>query len=80
MAEGQTPKYFHSVAIRNGTTITVSSSGAYTGFINYKIPIFASDCTTIQSKDEKLLIADYLLKSKQEDFNKLQKGMWQPHV
>lgn len=83
IAGGQQPAYFHNEANRNGKTITVSSSGAYAGFINYfKEPIFASDCTTIQS-DEKKLNTDFLyhlLKYKQDDFYKLQKGGAQPHV
>ncbi|MCX7746278.1 MAG: restriction endonuclease subunit S, partial [Clostridia bacterium] len=57
---------------------------AYAGFINYfKQPIFASDCTTIQTISEDELNSDFLyrvLKSKQEDFYALQKGMGQPHV
>lgn len=83
IAGGQQPAYFHNETNRNGKTITVSSSGAYAGFINYfKEPIFASDCTTIQS-DEKKLNTDFLyhlLKYKQDDFYKLQKGGAQPHV
>lgn len=83
IAGGQQPAYFHNQANRKGKTITVSSSGAYAGFINYFTePIFASDCTTIQS-DEKTLKTDFLyhlLKFKQDDFYKLQKGGAQPHV
>jgi type I restriction enzyme M protein len=83
IAGGQQPAYYHNEANREGKTITVSSSGAYAGFINYfKEPIFASDCTTIQS-DEKTLNTDFLyhlLKFKQDDFYKLQKGGAQPHV
>lgn len=83
IAGGQQPAYFHNESNREGKTITVSSSGAYAGFINYfKEPIFASDCTTIQS-DEKKLNTDFLyhlLKYKQTDFYKLQKGGAQPHV
>ncbi|GAB4219090.1 MAG: hypothetical protein Fur009_3500 [Candidatus Microgenomates bacterium] len=84
IAGGQMPAYFHNEANREGKTITVSSSGAYAGFINYfKQPIFASDCTTIQTADENELNSDflyYILKSKQQEFYALQKGMGQPHV
>ncbi|MCR4417766.1 MAG: N-6 DNA methylase [Ignavibacteria bacterium] len=84
IAGGQTPAYYHNESNREGKTITVSASGAYAGFINYfKQPIFASDCTTIQTKDENELNSDflyYVLKSKQDEFYKLQKGMGQPHV
>ena len=83
IAGGQQPAYYHNESNRIGKTITVSSSGAYAGFINYfEQPIFASDCTTIQS-DESLLKTKFLfhiLKSKQDDFYKLQKGGAQPHV
>jgi type I restriction enzyme M protein len=84
IAGGQSPAYYNNVANRKGKTITVSSSGAYAGFLNYfKEPIFASDCTTVQSKDENIIISDYLfslLKSKQDDFYSFQQGMGQPHV
>ncbi|MBM4157310.1 MAG: restriction endonuclease subunit M/S [Ignavibacteria bacterium] len=84
IAGGQTAAYYHNEANRCGEVITVSSSGAYAGFINYfKNPIFASDCSTIQPKDLNKLNCQYLyfiLKSKQDDFYKLQQGGAQPHV
>ncbi len=84
IAGGQEAAYFHNEANRNGKTITVSSSGAYAGFINYfKHPIFASDCTTIQTVSDEELDSDFLyrlLKSKQNDFYAFQQGMGQPHV
>jgi type I restriction enzyme M protein len=84
IAGGQQPAYFHNEANRSGEVITVSSSGAYAGFVNYfNTPIFASDCTTIQTtKDGKILCVFlyHLLKSKQNYFYNLQKGGGQPHV
>jgi type I restriction enzyme M protein len=84
IAGGQEAAYFHNEANRNGKTITVSSSGAYAGFINYfKHPIFASDCTTIQTVSDEELDSDFLyrlLKSKQNNFYAFQQGMGQPHV
>lgn len=84
IAGGQEPAYFHNEANRYGKIITVSSSGAYAGFINYfKQPIFASDCTTIQTANEEELDSDFLyriLKSRQNEFYAFQKGMGQPHV
>lgn len=80
---GQKASYFHNESNRDGDIITVSSSGAYAGFINYfSHPIFASDCTTIKSNTDeiKTIFLYYLLKQKQEDFYKLQKGGAQPHV
>ena len=83
IAGGQQPAYYHNIPNREGKTITVSSSGAYAGFINYfERPIFASDCTTIQS-DESIISTRFLfqiLKYKQNEFYKLQKGGAQPHV
>lgn len=84
VAGGQSPAYFHNKANREGNIITVSASGAYAGFINYfKSQIFASDCNTIQSKDEKIistkLIFEYL-KTIQGEIYRLQRGQAQPHV
>ena len=84
IAGGQQPAYFHNEANRKGNVITVSASGAYAGFINFfKEPIFASDCSTIETKDENELNIAFLyysLKSRQEDFYKFQIGGAQPHV
>ncbi|KAK3605059.1 hypothetical protein CHS0354_000725 [Potamilus streckersoni] len=84
IAGGQQPAYYHNVSNREGKTITISGSGAYAGFVNYfEIPIFASDCSTIKSKDENKLMTKFIfryLKTRQEDIYKLQMGMGQPHV
>lgn len=84
IAGGQQPAYYHNESNREGKTITVSASGAYAGFVNYfDYPIFASDCTTIKTKDENILLTDYifsLLKSKQAEIYKFQNGAGQPHV
>jgi len=84
IAGGQQPAYYHDVSNREGKTITISASGAYAGFINYfETPIFASDCTTIQSSDESKRLTRYVylfLKSKQKNIYNLQTGAGQPHV
>jgi type I restriction enzyme M protein len=84
VAGGKEPAYFHNEANRNGNIVTVSASGAYSGFVNYfDIPIFASDCNTIQSKDEKLIPTKLIylfLKLIQGEIYKLQRGQAQPHV
>ena len=84
IAGGQNPAYYHNQANRDGNIITVSASGAYAGFVNYfTTSIFASDCTTIQSKNEAKLMTKYvyhLLKGRQEDIYKFQRGGGQPHV
>ena len=83
IAGGRQPSTFHNEANRTGETITVSSSGAYAGFVAYfNEPIFASDCSTIKPKDERLISAFvfHVLKFKQSEIYALQVGMGQPHV
>ena len=84
IAGGQNPAYFHNEFNRNGETITISSSGAYSGFVNYfTTPIFASDCFTIKPKDSNLLNTKFLyhlLKFKQNDIYLKQVGGAQPHI
>ena len=84
IAGGQNPAYFHNESNREANIITVSASGAYAGFINYfDIPIFASDCNTIKSKDEKIISSKlifHFLKSIQKEIYNLQRGQAQPHV
>jgi type I restriction enzyme M protein len=84
VAGGQSPAYFHNESNRAGNIITVSASGAYSGFVNYfKIPIFASDCNTIKSKDEELISTKLIfqfLKLVQKEIYQLQRGQAQPHV
>ena len=84
IAGGQTPSCYHNVFNREGTTITVSASGAYAGFVQYfEIPIFASDCSTIKVKDENEISPKflfYMLQASQRDIYSFQRGSGQPHV
>ncbi len=83
IAGGQQPAYYHNIANRTGETLTVSGSGAYAGFVAYfNIPIFASDCSTIQTKTKAVFMKYiyYLLKGNQEQIYEMQKGIAQPHV
>jgi len=84
IAGGRQPAYYHDQSNRNGNVITISASGAYAGFVNYFLePIFASDCTTIQSLDEYKVLTRYvhlMLKCQQERIYGLQSGAGQPHV
>jgi type I restriction enzyme M protein len=84
IAGGQQAAYYHNVANRPTNTITVSSSGAYAGFVNFhNQPIFASDCFTISPKNENELNVKYLfyiLKSKQQEIYSFQEGGGQPHI
>lgn len=83
IAGGQQPAYYHKCFNRTGKVITVSGSGAYAGFINYfEKPIFASDCSTIQSSNPNvnLIYVYHTIKAQQDRFYELQSGMGQPHV
>jgi len=83
IAGGQQPAYYHNISNRTGKVVTVSGSGAYAGFINYfEEPIFASDCSTIQSNNSNvnLTYVYHSIKAQQDRFYELQSGMGQPHV
>ena len=52
VAGGRKATYYHNIHNRESDTITISGSGASAGFINYwSVPIFASDCSTVELKD-----------------------------
>lgn len=74
---------FHNEANRPANVITVSASGANAGYVNiWKEPIFASDCSTIESNSTEARI-EYIyayLQLKQSEVFGLQKGAGQPHV
>ncbi|MDB2475469.1 N-6 DNA methylase [Paracoccaceae bacterium] len=83
IAGGQKPAYFHNKSNRDSGAITISSSGAYAGFVSFhEQPIFASDCFTVISKDENLnqKFLFHLLKFKQQSIYQMQTGGGQPHV
>jgi type I restriction enzyme S subunit len=84
IAGGQTSPYSHSEYNEAENSITVSASGAYSGYVwfhDYRI--FASDCSVVRSKDESKNLTQYLywvMKLKQSEIYKMQKGAGQPHV
>ena len=84
IAGGQTSPYNHNQYNFKGNVITVSASGAYSGYIWYHdYPIFASDCTVIYAKNENevsTVLLSEILKLKQEEIYNLQQGAGQPHV
>ena len=85
IAGGMNPAYFHNVSNRTGKCITISASGANAGYINsWEIPIWASDCTTVQARIPSEFSFDYIytfLISQQETiYKRLRKGSAQPHV
>jgi type I restriction-modification system DNA methylase subunit/restriction endonuclease S subunit len=82
VAGGLNYAYLHNKANRNKNTITISASGANAGYVNYwSEPIFASDCTTINSEDKDFIFYVFsILKSIQTDVFALARGSAQPHV
>lgn len=84
VAGGKDMAYFHNVSNRPKGCITISASGANSGYVNYwDIPIWASDCITLRSKNEKKYSTKFLyhiLRIIQDDVYLLQKGSDQPHV
>ena len=84
IAGGISPSCYHNESNREADIITVSASGVNAGYLNYwSIPIFASDCNTIQSLDNKKLLNIYLyyyLLKKQDYIYSLQRGSGQPHI
>ena len=83
IAGGKKPAYYHNKSNRNGNIITISSSGANAGFINYfDIPIFASDCFTILGltnlANTKFIYYNLILL--QNKIFSLQSGGAQPHI
>ncbi len=82
VAGGTDFAYYHNESNRPANTITISASGANSGFVNYwEEPIFASDCTTVRgNNDTHTLFLYYLLRSIQDQIYYLQRGSGQPHV
>lgn len=84
IAGGQTSPYSHNCYNYEGNVITVSASGAYSGYVWYhRTPIFASDCSVVQSKNEQEVTTEFIfnvLKLKQREIYNLQQGSGQPHV
>ncbi|MDG2952641.1 restriction endonuclease subunit S [Exercitatus varius] len=84
IAGGQSSPYNHHVYNFSGENITVSASGAYSGYVWFHdYPIFASDCTVVKSKNEQEVLTKFLyevMKLKQEEIYRLRKGAVQPHV
>lgn len=84
IAGGKKATYFHNKHNRESGAITVSGSGASAGLVNYwSIPIFASDCSTVELKDNKqnVKFIYYYMQSMQEFIYKnMRSGAAQPHV
>lgn len=81
---GTKPTYFHNEANRESGCITVSGSGASAGYVNYwDTPIFASDCTTVETNNDEILqrFVYYFMQSQQQYiYENFRSGTAQPHV
>ena len=82
VAGGMGPAYFHNKANVEGPAITVSASGANSGYINlYHEDIWASDCSYINKNSTPFVYYYFLLlKNRQAEVTGLQRGSAQPHV
>jgi len=83
IAGGKEPAYYHNEYNRIGKTITVSSSGASAGFINYfEEPIFVSDSFSIKGKQNisNIKYLFFFLSLIQNKIFSLQSGGAQPHI
>ena len=81
---GTKPTYFHNESNRKANCITISGSGASAGFVNkWDVPIFASDCSTVEPKDNTQLsnfIYYFLLSQQEYIYKNFRSGAAQPHV
>lgn len=83
IAGGQIPAYYNNKSNYKGNVITISASGAYSGFVWWHDnPIWASDCNVLteKSKEANIKYIYHILKLNQENIYKLQRGSAQPHV
>lgn len=83
IAGGKVPAYYNNKSNYKGNVITISASGAYSGFVWWHDnPIWASDCNVLteKSKEANIKYIYHILKFNQENIYKLQRGSAQPHV
>ena len=77
------PSYYHNTSNRVANTITISCSGN-AGYVDfYKIPIYASDCITIEPKDRNkndVFFIYFLIKSLENRIKGFQRGTAQKHI
>jgi len=82
VAGGQSYAGFHNFANHSETSVTISASGAYAGYVwLHEYPIFASDCSVIEgNEDVDIHFLYHVLKLKQNEIYKAQTGGAQPHI
>jgi len=81
---GQKPAFYHNLANRTGTTITVAGSGAYAGYVSiWYEPIFVCDAFSVEPKNSDELdikyLYHYLTNNQNKIYNK-KTGAGIPHV
>ena len=74
--------YYHDTANRKEYVITISSSGANAGYMNFwREPIYASDCITVQcDKEIDTILTFHQLELYREAIMQKSHGSAQPHV
>lgn len=82
VAGGLDPAYYHNEANTFAPVITISASGANSGFVNlYYENVWASDCSFVDKNITSYPYFYYLfLKNNQTEITKSQRGSAQPHV
>lgn len=81
IAGGQEPSFYNDKFNRDGETITVSSSGAYAGYLNYwNKPILCTDSFSIKSDTINIKFLYHFLKMKQNEIYNKKKGAGIPHI
>ncbi len=82
VAGGMSPAYYHNASNTRQPVITISASGANSGFVClYHENVWASDCSVIDMNTTPYVYYFYLqLKHRQTDITRLQRGSAQPHV
>jgi len=82
VAAAVTYSYLHDTANRTANVITISSSGANAGYMNFwREPIYASDCITIQcDSDIDTILSYHQLELYRDAIMKKSHGSAQPHV
>ena len=82
VSAGVKSSHFHDQANRSANVITISSSGANAGYVNFwREPIFASDCITVQATNiVETILSFQFLKMIQNHIYRKASGSAQPHV
>lgn len=81
VAGGQSYAYHTESATHEISTVTISASGAYAGFVWFHdYPIWASDCNVLYSTKGRTKYLYFALKAIQHRIYALQAGGAQPHV